>query len=154
MNALHPHPVGLVVVIIITGIFATFGIVAYGIGTLGVIAAAGEVDAWIAVGIILNFALSVAEAVIAHGLWNYERWGLKLAKFVYLLEIILACLGLYYDSAAGREHLIELILVVCMLLYISTRNIAILCGAKPARDPQSNMEDDEPTLKTRDHFID
>ena len=111
-------------------------------------------EAWIAVGIILNFALSVAEAVIAHGLWNYERWGLKLAKLVFLLEIIFSGLGLYYDRAAAGEHFIQLILVASMLFYISTPKVAILCGARPARDPRSDLEEREVTLKSRDHFID
>ncbi len=141
------RPAGLIVVIVVTGVFAAFGLILSGLALLAV--AAGKATFGEAVIVLATFALSVAEAVLCFGLWLREDWGVSLAKWVFGLSIFLGVITVFMCETAG-EALLQLAgigVYIWMLAYV-----VALDGRAPTTSKAAPGNGDRDFQPRADHF--
>ena len=113
------RPAGLVVVVVITAVFAAFGLLICGLALMAV--STGKATLVQALIFLVCFALSIAEAVTCFGLWNREDWGISLAQIIYALNIILSVITIFWaeSSAEVLVNVVGILTYTWMFIYVS-----------------------------------
>ncbi len=96
MNATVNRPMGLVAVVVVTGIFAVINLVFY-LPTL-LFAGTGNLPFWSLIILLIGSVIGVFEAVVCYGLWSFQKWGIKLAVPVYGIGIVVSLLLMFVEQ--------------------------------------------------------
>ncbi len=132
MNAIIKRPMGLVAVVLITGIFAVIDLV-FHLPTL-LFAAAGNRSFWFSILLLIGSVIGVCEAVVCYGLWSFQKWGIKLAVPVYGIGVVLSLLLMFVEQplrgtitvGAVAIGLVFAAIYALMLGYISGSDVKAL----------------------------
>ena len=105
MNSRIYRPVGLVLVVLVTAIFAALGLILCGIAM--VLAPAANVTGGATLLLALCFGISVMEAAAAYGLWTFQGWALGFAKVIFIIGLLLSVVALF-SGASGSNVIVSL----------------------------------------------
>ncbi len=154
MNSIPQRPAGLVAVVVITAVFAFLGLIICGFAL--VLAPAADAEGWVVLLMLACFGLSVLEAVAVYGLWSFQNWALGMAKFVFIADIVASGLGMFIDTSGANilVSLVSIALLIWMLSYISSADIAALYGGSTSRSPGRPPRGADTGLKPRENFPD
>lgn len=89
------RPMGLVAVVVVTGIFAVIDLV-FHLPTL-LFGGAANRPFWLLILLLIGSVIGVFEAVVCYGLWSFQKWGIKLAVPVYGIGVILSLLLMFVE---------------------------------------------------------
>ena len=96
MNATIKRPMGLVAVLLITGIFAVIDLVFHLPSLL--FAGVANRPFWLLILLLVGSVIGVCEAVVCYGLWSFQKWGIKLAVPVYGIGVVLSLLLMFVEQ--------------------------------------------------------
>jgi len=110
-------PLSLVLIVIYTVIVGILGVIA---GVLGLVA--GElVSIDVAITSILLLPVGVLLLAAAYGLWTKQKWGLTLARGIYLVSLVLDIASVLISGISTTSELfsvVEIILEILVIIYL------------------------------------
>lgn len=113
---------------------ALSGLLMFGVGALMMLASAvPDMPIWISLLGVVSMALGVFLLAAMYGLWSVQTWGLRIAKWLYVISIplgIISIFPIYPDSEMTTGNtvlqLIGVGLAAFIIYYLSKPNVVAL----------------------------
>ncbi|TVT48407.1 MAG: hypothetical protein FHK82_17750 [Sedimenticola thiotaurini] len=124
-------PVGIVLIAIYS---ALSGLLLFGAGALMMLASAvPDMPIWITLLGVIFMALGVFLLAVMYGLWSTQKWGLKIAKWLYVISIPLGIISIFpiypgSEMTIGNTvlQLLGIGLAAFIIYYLSKPNVVAL----------------------------